>query len=268
MDPTERKSDSESFGDGYHDSFDPHVYMMEKFPGQVLEWHPEVFGSFHDLFRSFPATATGCLKVLDYGTGPTLAFQISAAKYASEIVLAEYTEKNRAALQLWLNGDAKAYDWTPYFKYVVQSLEGKSEQEATSRQEQLRKVVKAVVPCDISRDVAIERGYEGPYDVIISSLCLQTACATKDEYTAAMPKLLQLLKPGGKIALLGVESRRPNAPTSYCVGSARFHDLFTSEEFTIASLQQAGFCDTVSKRLLYGFTTTTTLLFTTASRKS
>lgn len=266
MDHSERKSDIE--GADYHDSFDPHAYLQKKFPGQVLEWHPEVFESFHDLFQSFPSSSIGHLKVLDYGTGPTLAFQISAAEYASEIILAEYTEKNREALQLWLNGDARAYNWAPYFKYVVQTLEGKSEQEAASRQEQLRKVVKAVVPCDISRDDVIERGYEGPYDVIISSLCLQTACATKEEYKAAMPKLLRLLKPGGKIALLCAASQKQNQPTSYCVGSARFHDLFTSEEFTIASLQEAGFCDTVSKRMLHGFSATTTVLFITASRKS
>ena len=270
MDHTGRESDFEPlvlFSDGYHDNFDPHAYLTEKFPGQVLEWHPEVFKSFHDFYESFPANAFGHLKVLDYGTGPTLALQISASRYASEIILAEYTEKNRTALQLWLNRDVRAYNWTPYFQYVVNVLEGNSEQEGTDREEQLRRIVKAVVPCDISKDVIIEKGYEGPYDVIVSSLCLQAACVTKDEYRAAMSKLLQLLKPGGKIVLVCAERQKPHEVTKYLVGSACFHDLVTSEEFIIASLQQAGFCDVVSQRQLHGFTAKTALLFITASRK-
>ena len=50
---------------------------------------------------------------------------------ASEIVLADYSKPNRDYLQKWLDGDASnVFDWTPLFQYVVQTLEGGSEEEA------------------------------------------------------------------------------------------------------------------------------------------
>ena len=81
-------------------------------------------------------------------------YEISSARNATEIVLSEYTERNRAALQLWImmNGDPKAHDFSQYFKYVVQDLEGRSEKEAFERQEKLQRVVKAIVSCDITED--------------------------------------------------------------------------------------------------------------------
>ena len=81
--------------------------------------------------------------VLDIGSGPTIAYAISAAPYASEIVLSEYTEANRAALLQWLNNDPDAFDWT---QHVVVHLEGKSEEEVPARAELVRKVIKVVPP--------------------------------------------------------------------------------------------------------------------------
>ena len=45
----------------------------------------------HKLYQSYKLTETK-LKILDIGTGPVIAHAISAAPYASEIVLSEYTE--------------------------------------------------------------------------------------------------------------------------------------------------------------------------------
>ena len=85
------------------------------------------------------------LKILDIGTGPVIARAISAAPYASEIVLSEYVEASREALLQWLKNDPKAHDWTPIFKHIVVDLEAKSEEEVPIRAELLRKVIKAVV---------------------------------------------------------------------------------------------------------------------------
>ena len=71
----------------------------------------------------------------------------------------EYTEANRAALLQWLNNDPDAFDWTHVFKHVVVDLEGKSEEEVPARAELVRKVVKAVVPCDATRDPPIPPQY-------------------------------------------------------------------------------------------------------------
>ena len=81
----------------------------------------------HEFYQSYLSAAK--LKILDIGTGPSIANIISAAPHAAEIVLSEYTEANRSALLQWLNSDANAFDWTHILKYVVVDLEGKAEEE-------------------------------------------------------------------------------------------------------------------------------------------
>ena len=57
------------------------------------------------------------------------------------------------------------------------------------RKQDMLKAIKAIVPCDITQDPPIAKGYEGPYDVVMSMLCLETACRTRVEYTAAVKRL-------------------------------------------------------------------------------
>lgn len=80
----------------------------------------------HNSFVQKHSTSEGTsLKVLDYGCGPVVAFDISAAKQA-----AEYGEKCRQALQDWLNHHSSAWDWTPYIEHVVCDLKKKDKNEA------------------------------------------------------------------------------------------------------------------------------------------
>ena len=46
--------------------------------------------------------------MLDYGCGPVIANVISAAGIGSDIILAEYTEKSRQAIQQWLDSEPSA----------------------------------------------------------------------------------------------------------------------------------------------------------------
>ena len=82
--------------------------------------------------------------------------------------MADLVESCRDTVQLWLDKSPNAHDWTPFFRYVVQTLEGKGEEEIVRREEQLRKAVKAVIYCDLLEDPPVPPGYEGPnYDVVL-----------------------------------------------------------------------------------------------------
>ena len=226
------------FGKHYHDKFNPKEYLQQYSNKPV-----RLFGlkQVHEFYQSYASTSK--LKILDIGSGPTIAYTISAAPFAAEIVLSEYTEANRAALSQWLNNDPEAYDWTHTFKHVVVDLEGKSEEEVPVRAELVRKVIKAVVPCDANSDPPIPSQYVDQYDIVTDFLCLVSACATTKDYVAALVRLHALLKPGGKIVLYTPEKREASTPASYPVGSQRFFDLQLSRETITSSLKQAGFCD-------------------------
>ena len=237
-----------SSGESYQDEFDPQAYLH--FYDDLTEFHAQPLKLLHEFYNSYGSTSSG-LKVLDYGSGPTILYAISSALQASEIVLADYTEKNREAIRHWLKKAPEAYDWTPFFKYVVQSLEGLGEEEVAKRQEDVRTLIKAVVKCDIHMDPPIQSGYEGPYDVILSSLCLECACSSLEEYEVAMTKLSTLLKPGGRIVLRSIEAGEDNAPTHfYMVGAQKFVALNITESFMRSTLEKAGFYNISFKRQL------------------
>ena len=81
---------------------------------------------FHEVFQSLPFSLT----VLEYGSGPVIQYSISAAAHASEIVFSDIAESNREAVRKWLRRDPTAFNWSPRFDYVVQTLEGKGEKDS------------------------------------------------------------------------------------------------------------------------------------------
>ena len=60
------------------------------------------------------------------------------------------------------------------------------------------------------------------YDVVTDFLCLAAACATIEDYKAALVRLHALLKPGGKTVLYTVHCKDALTPASYPVGPHNF----------------------------------------------
>lgn len=181
-----------------YDSFHAEEFLRRRFVrgNELSEFLLQHLATFYsDLVNSG-------LKVLDYGCGPSLAYSISAAPKAAEIVLADYGKSNRDSLQKWLSGDiSSGFDWTPTFQYVVQTLEGGTEEEAKKREDELRRKVKAVVYCDMTKSEFIDEHYKGPYDIVMSFLCLEVAAGDDEGYKAGIAKLTSLLKAGGHLLL-------------------------------------------------------------------
>ena len=235
-------SDAElRFGSTYHNAFDPEAYLKPRYSGNITDVVHCAFPlrQLHKFWASLPPHRNG-LKVLEFGTGPCLLWEISSAPHASEIVLAEYTAASRKSLQKWKNGDRDAHDWSPYFQYVVQNLEGRSEREAKDREEKLRSVIKAIVACDALQEPLIQNGYEGPYDVIMTFLCLGPACSTEEEYKSAVAKLSALLNPGGRIVVYCTEGEKYYDLHLDSNLSEKFRVLEESEELITTSLTEAG----------------------------
>ena len=230
------------FGEDYCDQFNPEDFLQAYYGVANLNpVHLFKLKQVHKFYQSYPPTTK--LKILDIGSGPSIASAISAAPYAPEIVLSEYTEANRSALLQWLNNDPNAFDWTHVFKHVVVDLEGKTEEEVPIRAELVREVIKAVVPCDVNRDPPIPTEYMDQYDIVTEFLCLTVACATTENYKAAFVRLHALLKPGGKIMLCTVHYKDAPTQASYPVGPHNFFELRISRDFVLKSLEQVGFGD-------------------------
>ena len=222
----------------YHTQFDPQEFL--KYYNEVSAWLSYPLKALHDLFQSYEAIRDPAgLKVLDFGCGPIPVYQCSATPYASEIVFAEYTEKNREVLQMWIDKDPKSFDFTPFFKYVVQDLEGKGEDEVIKRQDELRKHVKGVIPCDGRSDPPLLLpGYEGPYDIILCSLSLSVASSTEEEFNQVVRKLTKYLKIGGKLLIFDVEGQE-----GYYVGKELFPALNVTPGLLTSAFKENGYTD-------------------------
>ena len=223
-----------------YDRFDPFLYIKDKY-AVVNDWNSQPLKLLHNIFQSYGSTPAG-LKVLEFGCGPVPIYQCSSPLHASEIVFAEYSERNRNTLQIWLNNDPNAPDFTALFKYVVQDLEGKGEDETVKRQNDLRRLVKGVIPCDIVHDPPLlVSGYGGPYDIIFSSLCLSCACTTLEEYSQAIGRLTKYLKSGGKLILQDVLA--PGDCHYFSIGSEKFYSLSMTHKFVNSALSENGYKD-------------------------
>ena len=227
-----------------YELFDPLKYVKQDY-STVDAFHRHSLQVLHEFYESYGPPPAG-LKVLEFGTGPIIIYEISTALYASEIVLSEYTEKNRRALQKWLDGDPDALRWSPFFEYVVQELEGKSKEEVALREEKLRQVVKSVIPCDLHKDTPVEPAYHGPYDVVFTCQCLECACNSLEEFSMAVSKLATLVKPGGKLVIVTMEGAGDTF--FYMAGDQKFIGVSIREENVRNILQQEGFHDITIKR--------------------
>ena len=197
---------------------------------------------FHKEFSALP----GSLKILDYGTGPAIMSLISAARKASEIILAEYSSRNRDALQSWLDKKPSAFNWLPFFQHVVQNLEGMDVLEATSREALVREKAREVVTCDINSSTIITEGFEGPYDVVSSSSCLECSCSSRKAFIENVKKLSALVKPGGHMMLYLTGRNMEPESGVYYTGSQKHEVVCVSAPFVADVLRSNGFSDVKS----------------------
>ena len=233
----------------YSQEFDIGSYLIEGFssPGDTCDidgdeiehtMHDFAVKNLHNFFQKKSlSSSTSEFKVLDFGCGPVVANVISAARVATEVVLAEYTEEGRSAVRMWLEEDPNAFNWSPYFKYVVQTLEGGTVEATEEREKRLRSIVKGVVHCDITQAQPIEIGYQGPYDVVISCLCILNACKTTDDFLKAVGKLATLVKSKGHLLLSFVEPKEAIGVDNYKIGNKTYSALAVDRTFIQSALR-------------------------------
>ena len=192
---------------------DTRDYLLVRYPSTVFDndsraagykWKNKCFHNFYQTYHKEWDNRTAVL--LEVGGGPCIYPLISAVPYVAEIYHSDYVKACRNEVLMWKSKDPNAHDWSPYFKHVVQSLEGQTNPDAViERQEKLRSLLKDVVPCDLKADVVVP-AVKGPVNLISSNFCLESSFDSLEEYAVALKKLHDMLVPKGFFvsqALLG-----------------------------------------------------------------
>ena len=100
------------------------------------------------------------------------------------------------------------------------------------------------MPCNITQDPPIAQGYEGPYDVVMSILCIENGCLSKDEYKAAVMRMALLTKKGGNVLLYSSVRNRgehDETPGYYHVGKEKHIQVALPLQFVMMTLKEAVF---------------------------
>jgi len=196
---------------------------------------------FKCLYEYFSTAGfTSDARLLELGSGPTVHNVASASAFISNIVLSEFVEANCVEIRRWLKKEPDHIDWTPFMRKVAE-IEGKSDIDAACQEirARIRSSVKTVVHCDVLDDQVVPPEIsKEPYDVVLSCLTLETAATTKESYSAILGRIRKLLKPKGKLVLIG-----PIDCTYWKVGNNRFHCLQLQPEDIQRALEENNYGD-------------------------
>ncbi|KAF7689576.1 nicotinamide N-methyltransferase [Silurus meridionalis] len=208
--------------DYYQEHFDSRAYV-NSFYGR-----PEG----HDDEKNYLTCILGCLsktflsgryrgrRLIEVGSGPTLHTVISACEYFEEIVLSDYTDRNREEVEKWLRNEDGCFDWKPIFEYFC----AKDGSSSSDLEVKLRQRVKQVLKCNVLAENPFHPECVEPADCVITSLCLEAACKDHQSYRDAVGRVANLLRPGGALVMIGVLGE-----TFYSVNKTRFSCLSLSK---------------------------------------
>ena len=235
------------------ETFDASTYLTRRFTasnGIVDEERgvqPFYLQCYHHFYQTFSHTWDPThAKLLELGGGPVIYPLISAAPFVSEITFADYAEESLELVRLWIRGDPKAHNWTPYFDHVVETLEGKVG-ESQSRQESLRGKIRKLVSCDIRKEdpshVVEPSDQLETFDIVSFNLCAEAVCTSVEDYQRTLSRLGKLVSLHGYLTtLVSLEE------SWYVNEGGKTFVLHLTKEQVKTCLQNAGFtvkfCDT------------------------
>ncbi|NXB11594.1 NNMT methyltransferase, partial [Cnemophilus loriae] len=186
----------------YQQNFDPQEYLKE-FYSMSNCWEGAsafMMQNLRILHKIFSLDGLRGDILIDVSCGPTIYQLLSACEHFQEIIALDYTDRNCRELEKWLKNEAGAFNWEPVVKYICE-LEGDREKWA-EKQEKLRKNVKQVLKCDVTKANPTGRMSLPPADCIVPTLCLEGACKDLATFCSALRNISTLLKPGGHLVML------------------------------------------------------------------
>ena len=223
----------------YSNHFNSRGYLDQYYSSSsITEGFKDVLKYLHEIFQS-DLVHYGS-KAVDVGCGPNIHTIVSATSKCDEIVMCDYLASNLNEIQKWIEADPHAFNWDHIIKMVC-SLEGSNGPIAlTECTERVRSKVKELLQCNVLQDKIFGNDkLIGPVDVVVTSLCLEAACSTAQEYKDAVARCAGLLRDGGVIIMLAVLNE-----TFYDVADKKFGCFPLNEKLIREALEAAGCCVT------------------------
>ncbi|XP_040182239.1 indolethylamine N-methyltransferase-like [Rana temporaria] len=180
--------------------------------------------------------STGRVKgtfLIDISIGSTIHHLYSASNFFKKIILLKFQERCIMELNRWLHDRTGAYDWS-HTSSAAAELEGTRDQ-LQEKEMRLRSSIKQILKCDFEEENITSPALLPLADCIISALILEVISKNEDEYMRNLEKIINLLKPGGQLLLIGALDM-----TYWTAGAERFHCFKYNEEFVKNAFGKVG----------------------------
>ena len=103
-----------SYGKDYHNYFDVEIYLDFYREPKLNEFQ---YVARHEFWSRLAPRKN--FRVLNFGGGPVISDLISAAPFVKEIIFAEYSERNRQAVEKWRQNLPDSHDWSAHFRFIL-----------------------------------------------------------------------------------------------------------------------------------------------------
>ncbi|XP_065835735.1 nicotinamide N-methyltransferase-like [Oscarella lobularis] len=229
-------------GEDYRRYFDINAFYDHYYEKPGEDEGGFVLDKLHEFYTKTAHFAPDSALILEFGGGPSVSHLVSAAPFASSIVLADYMSAALRVVDEWKKAPSLAaaqLDWTPSFRYILRTLEGNQDDDVLERRADLVKVkLSSLVLCDALDDRPLGNDdYDNYFDVVCTSFCLEVACPTYAQFKLAVKKLAKFLKGSGSWLVLSCAL----GESSYPVGDKRFFTLRLTEDDVKQAVIEAGF---------------------------
>ncbi|KAM3921445.1 nicotinamide N-methyltransferase-like [Leptodactylus fuscus] len=219
----------------YQELFNPKVYLESFYHlGSGSRADKYLYFVLKELVDTFTSGKVKGDTLIDIGTGPTIYQLLSACEVFKNIIVSDFTERNREEFNVWLKNQPGAFDWSSVVKHVCH-LEGDSI-SCQEKEERLRKSITQVLKCDVQKTNPLDPVTLPQADCVLSCLCLEAACKDYEAYVTAVKNMTTLLKPGGYLVLGGIMGS-----SFYTVGEVKFSSLDLNEDFLREAITGAGY---------------------------
>ncbi|XP_040282727.1 indolethylamine N-methyltransferase-like [Bufo bufo] len=220
----------------YQENFDSQIYLDTYYGAVSGVFIKDGYLNFilRKLHKAFTSGGVKGDLMIDIGPGPAIYQELSACEAFKEITAADFTDLNREYLEKWRRNEPGLFDWTPVLNFVC-DLEGRSGKIA-EKEEKLRKTLKRVVPCDVTKSSPLHPLVLPKADCVLTVGCLECACKDEEAYANVIKNLSGLLKMGGHLIIGSVLGG-----TIFRCGKMHFSIINLSEQFLRKVVTDTGF---------------------------
>lgn len=175
--------------------------------------------------------------LLEFGCGPTVHHLLPFAPRPDAIHVADYLDRNLAAVRRWVDGRDGAWDWTPFTEVTLRHELGRAPQrwEVREREAATRERVRTFQLADARRPQPLADGSRR-FPAVLCCFCPDSITSERDEWQRCTEHVASLVAPGGWFVLTAL-----GGASEYRVGGRCFPSPRIDADDIAGVLRDAGF---------------------------